>query len=110
METEETKKIISKLDQEIISTKNKIQEYKKLTKPIAPENAIGRVSRMDAINNKSVVEAALRNLENKIEDLLIVKKDINKEDFGKCIRCKSNIPIERIMFLPSSRKCVRCAS
>ena len=28
------------------------------TKPISPENSIGRVSRMDAINNKSVMEAS----------------------------------------------------
>ncbi len=31
-----------------------IEVLKELTKPIAPENAIGRVSRMDAINNKSI--------------------------------------------------------
>ena len=32
----------------------RIEEYRELTKPIPPENAIGRVSRMDAINNRSV--------------------------------------------------------
>ena len=32
-----------------------IKEYKELTKPIAPENAIGRISRMDAINNNCFV-------------------------------------------------------
>ena len=41
-----------------------IKEYTELTKPISPENAIGRISRMDAINNKSVNEAALRNSKN----------------------------------------------
>ena len=65
---------------------------------------------MDAINNKSVVEAALRNLENKIENLLLVKNDIKRKDFGKCIKCKSNIHVKRIMFQPSSRTCVSCAS
>ena len=39
----------------------RIEEYRELTKPIPPENAIGRVSRMDAINNRSVNEAALNN-------------------------------------------------
>ena len=38
-------------------------EELELTKPIPPENAIGRVSRMDAINNRSVNEAALRTAE-----------------------------------------------
>ena len=41
----------------------RILEYRELTKPIPPSEAIGRVSRMDAINNKSVNEAALRQAE-----------------------------------------------
>ena len=41
----------------------RIVEYRELTKPIPPENAIGRVSRMDAINNRSINEAALRTAE-----------------------------------------------
>ena len=36
------------------STKKDIKGLKEATKPISPENSIGRVSRMDAINNKSV--------------------------------------------------------
>jgi len=36
-----------------------------LTKPISPESAIGSVSRMDAINNKSINESALRQSEEK---------------------------------------------
>ena len=40
------------IEKEISKTQGLIAEYKELTKPIAPENAIGRISRMDAINNK----------------------------------------------------------
>ena len=54
------KAIEEKLLHEINSTQKKIEEYTELCKPIAPEDSIGRISRMDAINNKSVVEAALR--------------------------------------------------
>ena len=67
MKDEELKKIKKILTYEISKVNNNIIEYKKSTKPISPENSIGRVSRMDAINNKSVVEAALRNAEKKIE-------------------------------------------
>lgn len=47
-------------------------------KPIAPDVAIGRISRMDAINNKSVMEASLRNANNpylKAEFLSCLKAD-----------------------------------
>ena len=47
----------------------RVLEYRELTKPIPPENAIGRVSRMDAINNRSVNEAALRQVEKQLAGL-----------------------------------------
>ena len=61
----EKEKIKEKLAEEIVETKQKVSKYKELTQPIAPENSIGRVSRMDAINNKSVNEAALKRSINK---------------------------------------------
>ena len=60
----------------------------KITKPISPENSIGRVSRMDAINNKSVVEAALRNAEKKLKGLKIILSKIQNDDFGICINAR----------------------
>ena len=54
MNPERKKEIEKVINQEIKSTILAIDKYKELTKPISPENSIGRVSRMDAINNKSV--------------------------------------------------------
>jgi DnaK suppressor protein len=86
MESKEIKKIKEKLLKELISTKAKILEYTDLSKPIAPENAIGRVSRMDAINNKSIVEAALREAVHKFHQLSIIEKKIEENDFGICLK------------------------
>ena len=97
------------LKAELKSTQLKIDEYTTLCKPIAPENSIGRISRMDAINNKSVVEAALREAENKMQQLLQMDKKINDEDFGICIKCSNTIPFGRLMIRPHSKFCVNCA-
>ena len=97
------------LKAELKSTQLKIDEYTELCKPIAPENSIGRVSRMDAINNKSVVEAALREAEKKMQQLLQMDKKINDEDFGICIKCRNTIPFGRLMIRPHSTFCVNCA-
>ena len=109
MHEEDKTKISQKIKQEILDTKEKIKEYSELSKPISPENAIGRISRMDAINNKSVVEAALRESEKKLDDLKYVEHQINEEDFGLCVKCKTSIPIGRILFRPQSKYCVNCA-
>ncbi len=101
--------ILSRLREEIDKTTELVYKYRELTKPIAPENAIGRVSRMDAINNKSVNEAALRKAEAKLKNLTIALSKVDDPDFGICIRCKQEIPLGRIMLLPHAVTCVQCA-
>ena len=97
------------LDDEIKSTEQKIVEYSLLCQPIAPENSIGRVSRMDAINNKSIVEAALRVAKKKMFELKEVKIMVNEKDFGICRKCNKEIPSGRLQIQPQSRFCVICA-
>jgi DnaK suppressor protein len=95
---------------EIEKTEKSIVEYKEITKPTAPDNAIGRVSRMDAINNRSVAEAALRKSEEKLIKLKYVLTQINEENFGLCAKCNRSIPIGRVLLMPQSRHCINCAS
>jgi len=101
--------IKAKILEEIEKTKKSIADYKELTKPISPENAIGRISRMDAINNKSVIEAALRQAESKLKNLQAVLENMEDQDFGLCQKCQKPIPIGRILLMPQSRFCVNCA-
>ena len=54
---------------ELDKTRSAITAYEEMTAPVSPENAIGRVSRMDAIQNKSVAEAALRQARSKLDAL-----------------------------------------
>ena len=98
-----------KIDEEISKTSTLIEEYKELTKPISPDCAIGRVSRMDAINNKSVAEASLRQAENKLKSLHRVLSQLDTDEFGICLKCKQQIPIGRLLIRPQSLLCVNCA-
>ena len=109
MDETQKKAIYKKLLTEIDSTQKKIVEYTELCKPIAPENSIGRISRMDAINNKSVVEAALREAKNKMQQLQVMQNKIKDDDFGMCSKCKQYIPLGRLMIRPHSKFCVNCA-
>jgi DnaK suppressor protein len=109
MNKEDKQDIKKRILEELKKTEELILDYKESTKPISPENAIGRVSRMDAINNKSVVEAALRKAEEKLNKLKLVLDKVNDADFGLCMRCGNPIPIGRILLMPQSRNCVRCA-
>ncbi len=101
--------IKEKINTEIEKTKKIIAEYKELSKPVAPDASIGRVSRMDAINNKSVTESALRQAEEKLNKLNFVLGEVDSDNFGKCVQCNQPIPLGRILFRPESSHCVNCA-
>ena len=95
---------------EIEKTEKLIREYTELTEPVEPENAIGRISRMDAINNKSVTEATLRKAKDKLGKLKFALSRVDDDDFGRCISCKKPIPLGRILIMPQARTCVSCSS
>lgn len=101
--------IKQRLVEEISETESLINEYREMTKPISPDDAIGRISRMDSIINKSVTESALRQAEEKLMNLQRVFSKINDKDFGVCLRCRKQIPLGRILIMPESLYCVNCA-
>ena len=110
MTKEEKQKLQVEIQKRIVQFEQQIKELKELTKPIAPDCAIGRVSRMDAINNKSVNEAALRQKEKQYKGLKEALKNIDSPQFGLCVSCGQSIPMGRILIMPESKKCVKCAS
>ena len=98
-----------KIKEGIKKAQEDIEELKEQVKPISPENAIGRISRMDAINNKSVIEASLRTRNQTLAGLEVALSRINDADFGLCIRCGQPIPEGRLLLMPHARKCVKCS-
>lgn len=90
-------------------TRVDIRRLEDLTQPIGPDDSIGRISRMDAINNKSVTEAGLRQARRKLDALKRAATKVDQTGFGRCTRCGHPIQPKRLMFLPESTHCVRCA-
>jgi DnaK suppressor protein len=109
MENEQKEKFRQHIIDKIQSVKKDIISFQELTRPIAPDNAIGRISRMEAINSKSINEEALRKTENTLAKLQQALKKIDDEDFGICIECDEAIPFARLMILPETPLCVGCA-
>ena len=104
------KEIENHIKKEIEETRQDIDSLEEQVKPIAPDNAIGRLSRMEAIGAKSINEASLARAREKLKQLKAVLAGIDDPDFGLCIECDEEIPIKRIMLMPGSRLCVKCAS
>lgn len=64
---------------------------------------------MDAINNKSINDAALVQARTKLDKLKFALDKCNEPDFGSCKRCGLAIPMGRLLLMPESLFCVKCA-
>ncbi len=109
MNPDQRTQLIAKIESEIRGEQEKINQLKELTKPISPDNAIGRISRMDAINNKSINEEGLRKANNRLLKLQRALDRKDKEEFGRCLACGEEIRFERMLFMPESTRCIICA-
>ncbi len=102
-------KIKNIIEEKIKDLALEIDELRQIAKPIEPENAIGRISRMDAINNKSINDRMLRNSLQKLKNLKTGLNRLGNIDFGICIKCKREININRLVLIPETLKCVKCS-
>ena len=109
MNAKSKRELVDKIELEIRILRKDIERLKELTAPIAPENAIGRVSRMDAINNRSVNEAARRKTVRRLKSLELALERSTESSFGLCRGCGAEIPMGRLLLLPESVLCVQCA-
>jgi len=86
-----------------------IAAFKAGSVPVSPDDAIGRLTRMEAINSKSINEAALRKARDKLSRLERALRNIDDPDYGLCQECEEPIPFARLMAMPESDLCVACA-
>lgn len=109
MDQAEQEKMRQIIRQKIAETKEEIEQLEELTKPVKPDNAYGRLSRMDAINNKTINDAALRNQKSQLQKLERALGKIDEGKYGTCLKCGDDIPLGRLKFMPWTAKCVKCA-
>ncbi len=85
-----------------------ILKLRKESTPIAPDSSIGRITRMEAINEKAISDANLRKSECRLQQLKKTHQAIDSDDFGICVRCDEPISIKRLEIIPESQVCMNC--
>lgn len=109
MDNDQRSALKKTIEENIEATKNDIAAYEQLTKPVSPDNAIGRLTRMEAINSKSINEVALTKSKDTLVKLEHALAKIDDPEFGECRECGEQIPPARLMILPETDLCVQCA-
>lgn len=109
MKREQKKQLKAAIQERLQTLKKDIAAFRQLTRPVSPDNAIGRLTRMEAINSKSINEAALSKARDTLARLERALSRIDHPDFGLCHECEEPIPFARLMILPEADLCVQCA-
>jgi DnaK suppressor protein len=80
------------------------------TAPVSPDNAIGRLTRVDAMQATAMRVALARDHEIELRQVERALKAIADDDYGSCRRCREPIAEARLRARPEALLCVACAS
>lgn len=92
----------------LVQLEGEIETLESMVQPVAPDRAIGRLSRLEAINEKSMNEAALQSAKRRRARLITVLARLSDDEYGLCAECDEPIPFARLMTVPESTVCVAC--
>ena len=73
------------------------------------DTAIGRLSRMDAMQNQQMALELRRRQEQQLQRIANALKRIAQNRYGLCGKCKQPIAEERLELSPDVVMCVKCA-
>lgn len=74
------------------------------------QSAMGRVSRIDAIQQQKMVSANRRRQKLRLQQCTAALKAMGEGEYGLCRRCEEAIAIKRLRVRPETPVCLECQS
>ena len=78
------------------------------SKPVELDLEIGRLTRMDAIQQQHMAKAGREANRLKLKQIEAALLRLENETYGECISCGENIAFARLKARPESQQCVEC--
>ena len=108
-----TEEQLSELHRDLLSGASEIERSlvssAEAARPVElDQTAVGRVSRIDAIQQQKMVEASRRALTARRQQIQAALRRFQEEEYGDCLDCGEPIPFARLQAKPESIFCVRC--
>ena len=103
----------NRYEKKLLILRSEIEEYLRKSADSAaavePDKGLGRLSRMEAMQDQQMVLELRRRKKRQLLDVLNALKRIEKGNFGVCIFCGKEISLERLEAFPEVQTCVVCA-
>lgn len=74
------------------------------------QSSVGRVSRIDALQQQAMALATERNRERDLQRIKTALVRLDEGEFGYCVTCGEEIAEKRLRFDPAVPTCVDCAA
>ncbi len=74
------------------------------------QQAVGRLSRMDALQVQAMAQETSRRRKNELRRIAAALARIDEGEFGYCLECGEDIAARRIELDPATPLCINCAS
>ncbi len=110
MTFEEKNIIQNEIARQLTDIEEQIVLLEAKTRPIAPDCSLGRLTRMEAMNEQEVSRRILDETLLRQTRLRNALSRIDSEEFGFCLACDGEIGFERMRIRPESVRCVACAN
>lgn len=107
--TEQRERIRSALTALIAQLTEELAALEAGRETVSPDSAIGRLSRLEALNDQGVRNTRIGTTRRRLTALRATMTRMGDEDFGECDGCGADIPVARLELVPESRRCVSCA-
>lgn len=72
--------------------------------------AVGRLSRIDELQNQALLKNLHEREQIKLGGLLKALRRMEKGVYGRCVECGGEIPVDRLLVFPEASTCVGCSA
>lgn len=100
--------------QRLAEKRSELEELSHLSqearKPVElDQQSVGRLSRMDAMQQQAMAEAAERARRRDLTRVELAERRLSEGAYGYCLDCGEEIPDRRLAIDPMAERCVLCA-
>lgn len=103
--THDWEKELKRLRQTLEEELEKLQDK---TKPIDLDQPIGRLTRIDALQDQQITLAQKRRIQNRLSAIKGALQRLTQGSFGLCVDCEEEIEEKRLYARPETFLCLNC--
>jgi len=78
--------------------------------PVDLDEPIGRVSRIDAIQQQRMVQANRASMQRRREQVRAALRRLDEDEYGVCVTCGEEVGFRRLEAQPEAAFCIGCQS